>query len=151
MSYSTGIFSANDDIRKLFDAGVSSYEAYERMAVLSEPSKRIKDVSPDLWYQQPGNYYVRYYPASYQKVRIQVYVPDGLLDSTGKANGDYLVFDPTGKQAVPAFTNAQRLGIGASVLDILREIIRINRQQPPVIKTPKQDKQPSVPSKQQST
>ncbi len=150
VSYSTGIFNANDDIRKLFDAGISSYEAYERMAVLNEPSKRIKDVSPDLWYQQPGNYYVRYYPVSYQKVRIQVYVPDGLLDSTGKVNGDYLVFDPTGKQAVPAFTNAQRLGIGAPVLNVLREIIRINRQQPPIIKTPKQDKQLPVPSKQQS-
>lgn len=150
VSYSTGIFNANDNIRKLFDAGISSYEAYERMAVLNEPSKRIRDVSPDLWYKQPGNYYVRYYPVSYQKVRIQVYVPGGLIDSTGKSDGDYLVFDPTGKQAVPAFTNAQRLGIGAPVLDVLREIIRINRQQPPIIKTPKQDKQPPVPSRQQS-
>jgi hypothetical protein len=29
---------------------------------------------------------------------------------------------------VPAFTNAQRLGIGAPVIEILREIIQVNKQ-----------------------
>jgi hypothetical protein len=62
-------------------------------------------------------------------------VPDGLLDGEGKVNGEYLVFDPTGQQAIPAYTNAQRLGIGSPVIDIVRAIIKVNKQQPkPVIK-----------------
>jgi hypothetical protein len=128
ISYNTGLLNANSDIKRLFETGVSSYEAYERLAVLTEPSQvRQKNIQPDQWYKQPENYYVRYFPISYQKVKIQVYVPNGLIDSVGKSNGEYLVFDPTGKQAIPAFTNAQRLGIGNTVLETVRKIIEINK------------------------
>jgi hypothetical protein len=134
-SYATGVLNANKDMQRLFNLG-STYESIERMAVLREPSKvNKKGVKFDQWYKQRDNYYVRYFPVSYQKVRIQIYVPDGLLDAEGKSNGEYLVFDPTGQQAIPAFTNAQRLGIGAPVLDIVRVIIQINnRNQKPIIK-----------------
>lgn len=135
VSSSTGILNANKDMQRLFNMG-STYESIERMAVLREPSKvNKKGVKFDQWYKQRDNYYIRYFPASYQKVRIQVYVPDGLLDGEGKVNGEHLVFDPTGQQAIPAYTNAQRLGIGSPVIDIVRVIIQVNKQQPrPVIK-----------------
>jgi hypothetical protein len=73
---------------------------------------------------------VRYFPNSYQHVKIQVYVPDGLVDSTGKRNGEYLLFDPVSLMAVPANSNAQRLGIGAPVVDILRKVIEIEKRRP---------------------
>ncbi len=150
VSYTTGLFNANNDINRLFETGVSSYEAFEKLAVLKEPSQvRIKNAKPDQWYKEPENYFIRYYPLSYQKVRIQVFVPQQLLDSNGKASGQYLVFDPTGKQAIPAFTNAQRLGVGAPVAEILREIIRINKPAPPVMKQPRKEKQPAPSPKQQ--
>lgn len=150
VSYTTGLFNANNDMQRLFETGVSSYEAFEKLAVLKEPSQvRIKNAKPDQWYKEPENYFIRYYPLSYQKVRIQVFVPEQLLDSNGKAAGEYLVFDPTGKQAIPAFTNAQRLGVGAPVAEVLREIIRINKTMPPVIKTPRKEKQPAPSPKQQ--
>lgn len=135
VSSSTGLMNANKDMQKLFNLG-STYESIERLAVSREPSKIIrKGVKFDQWYKQRDNYYIRYFPVSYQKVRIQVYVPDGLLDGEGKVNGEYLVFDPTGQQAIPAYTNAQRLGIGSPVIDIVRVIIKVNKQQPkPVIK-----------------
>ena len=132
VSNATGLLNANNDIKKLFEAGMNSYEAYEKIAVRQEASRIVKKgVSADQWYKQTENYYVRYFPESYKKVRIQVYVPDGVLDADHKLNNDYVVFDPTGHQASPAFTNAQRLGVGTTVVDVVREVIKVNR--PPVI------------------
>jgi hypothetical protein len=129
VSYQSGLLNANSDLKKLFEIGTSSYENFERLAVLREPSKITKKgIKYDTWYKQKENYYVRYFPLSYQKVRIQVFVPDGLLDAEGKAGDEYLVFDPTGQQAIPAFTNAQRLGIGAPVIiDVVRKVIQIKK------------------------
>jgi len=125
------------DLNRIFEMGAASYEAYEKIAVLREPS-RIKraDFKNDQWYKQKHNYYVRYIPISYQKVRIQVYVPDGVLDSTGKISGEYLVFDPTASQAIPANSNAQRLGVGGPVLDIVRIVIQLNKKNNPPTKLP---------------
>lgn len=131
------------DMKKLFEIGSSSYEAYEKIAVLQEPSRVIRnDVKYDQWYKQPDNYYIRYLPMSYQQVKIQVYVPDGLLDTANKVKGEYLVFDPTGLQAIPAFTNAQRLGIGAPVKEIIRVIIQVNQRKPVPVKKPKKSSVP---------
>jgi hypothetical protein len=78
VSYSTGILNANNDMRRLFETGTASYENFERLAVLRERSQiKRKGVKYDQWYKQSENYYIRYFPVSYQKVRIQVYVPDG--------------------------------------------------------------------------
>ncbi len=128
ITYASGIMNANNDMQRLFDVGNNAYEIFEKTAVLREPSQmRRPGIKYDQWYQQPNNYYIRYFPVNYQKVKIQVYVPDGLLDADGKIEGEYLVYDPTGLQAVPANTNAQRLGIGAPVLDIIKVMIETKR------------------------
>ena len=54
-----------------------------------------------------------------------------LIYADNKLNNEYVLFDPTGQQAMPAFTNAQRLGIGAPVIDVIRAVIKINKQQAP--------------------
>ena len=69
-------------------------------------------------------------------MKIQVYVPDGLLDSNNLVNDEHVVFNPTGKQAIPAFTNAQRLGIGSTVLDIVRVVIKTRKKSTPTPRTP---------------
>ena len=131
VSQSSGIMNTNSDMKRLFETGVSSYESFERMAVLREPSQiKRKGIKADQWYKQDENYYIRYIPVSYQKVRIQVFVPADLLNEKGKSEGEFIVFDPTGRQAVPAFTNAQRLGIGAPVISILRKVIIVNKPRP---------------------
>jgi hypothetical protein len=141
VSGATGLLDANSDIKRLFEASVQSYEAYEKLAVRQEASRIVKTgVKADQWYQQKENYYVRYFPESYKKVRIQVYVPNDLLDADNKLNNEYVVFDPTGQQAIPAFTNAQRLGIGTTVIDVVREVIKINK--PPVIQKKPVGKKP---------
>jgi hypothetical protein len=138
VSYKSGLMNTNSALKNLFASSIASYEAYERIAVSREQSKVIKQgVKYDQWYKQKENYYVRYFPESYKKVKIQIYVPDGLLDADNKINNEYLVFDPTGQQAIPAFTNAQRLGIGNTVVDVIRTVIKINRQPAPPKKMPK--------------
>ena len=119
VSSSTGILSANKDMQRLFEMGTASYATYERLAVLTEASKIQKTgVSADHWYKQ-GEYFVRYYPVNYKKIRIQVFVPDGVNN---------IVFDPTGAQAIPSFTNSQRLGIGGPISDIVRIIVNIRKE-----------------------
>lgn len=131
VSYSTGILNSNKELQRLFEMS-ASYERLERIAVLREPSQvKRTGVKADKWYKQSEKYYVRYLPVNYKKVRIQVYVPDSLLDAEGKLNGEYVVFDPTGRQAIPAFTNAQRLGVGGPVNDIVKVIIQVGKQHGP--------------------
>lgn len=150
VSSTTGILSSNSDIKKLFDAGIHSYESYEKLAVLNEPTKiKRTGVKADQWYKQSENYYVRYFPVSYKKVRIQVYVPQGLLDAEGKHNGEHVVFDPTGQQAMPAYTNAQRLGVGAPIGEIVRVIIQVSKK-PNTSKQPTEQKKPVERPKRES-
>lgn len=142
-----GIAKTTDDIRRLFEAGTSSYETFEQLAVLHQASVSRHELSNNQWYKQKGNYYVRHIPVSYQKIKIQVYVPADVLDADGKKSGEYLVFDPVGLQTVPVNTNAQRLGIGAPVVDIIREVIKINKPTVPVKKMPENKKEPKIISK----
>jgi len=128
---------AYGEMRSLFDLGNSSYEAYEQIAVLRHPAVTVKPGGDrDQWNLQEGGYYVRYYPASYQRVKVQVYVPEGILDSTGRHNGSYLLFDPVTTMAIPASTNAQRLGIGAPVADVIRKVIVVEKTVPAPRKDP---------------
>jgi hypothetical protein len=144
---STGVTSANLKLKQLFELGTSSYELFERVAVLQQTSRTGKTaINKDQWYKQPGGYYLRYFPSSYQHVKIQVYVPQGTLAS--KDPEDYLLFDPVTMMAIPANSNSQRLGIGAPAIDVLRKIIQIqktpgNPKNPPV--QPTNPKTPSNP------
>jgi hypothetical protein len=130
VSQATGLLKANSDIARLFESGMASYEAYERIAVRAEPSRIVRPgVKYDQWYRQEEGYYTRYLPESYKKVKVQVYVPDSLLDSNHQSDNQYVVFDPTGQGAVPAFTNAQRLGIGAPVIaGVIRKVIKVAKK-----------------------
>ena len=132
---SNSIPSGNGGIKRLFEMGTQSYEKFEKIAVLNEPSQIHRpDFKIDQWYQQEAGYYVRYFPVSYKSVKMQVYVPENLLDSTSKASGEYLVFNPTGMQVIPANSNAQRLGVGGTVIDIIRKVVIINRENKPAPK-----------------
>jgi len=144
---SNNIPSGNSDFKHILEMGSESYEKIEKLAVLQEPSTIHRpDFKLDQWYAQDGGYFVRYFPVSYKSVRMQVYVPEGLLDSTGKASGEYLVFNPTGMQVIPANSNAQRLGVGGTVIDILRKVIIINKENKPAPKrVPKKKKEEKPP------
>jgi len=128
----TGITGVNNDLQNLFSIGTSTYEAYEKLAVLSEPSViKRPDFKRDQWYKNHDGYYVRYLPDSYKNTKIQVYVPQDCVDSSGKKNGNYVIFDPTTMIIVPAYSNSQRLGVGGAVVDVIKEVIKIEKNSPP--------------------
>lgn len=123
----SGLGNSYNQVRNLFELGSSSYEAYERIAVLRQPSViHSPDYKKEQWHRHRDGYYVRYFPKGYQVVKVQVFVPAGTLDSAGLADGRYLLFDPVSTMAVPANSNAQRLGVGAPVVDVIRTIIQIH-------------------------
>ncbi|GAO45716.1 hypothetical protein [Flavihumibacter petaseus] len=142
-----------NQMNNLFELGASSYEAYERIAVPGGNSViHHPGYKKDQWYKQPGGYFVRYFPSGYKKVKVQVYVPKGSLDSTGKRNGKYILLDPVTMMAIPANSNAQRLGIGAPVIEIVRKIIQIESQMPRSNpKKPGSPPQPPRPSNPKTT
>jgi len=146
----TGV-SANLKLNQLFELGTSSYELYERVAVVDQSLKVKKGAAnKDQWYKQPDGYYLRYFPSSYQHVKVQVYVPGETI--AGKGPEDYLLFDPVTMMAIPTNSNSQRLGIGAPAIDVVRKIIQIqqtpgNPKKPPVQPSnPKSPPNPKVPS-----
>jgi hypothetical protein len=127
----TGLSPTMRSMKDLFELGNSSYEAFEQIAVLRQPSViRNPDYKKEQWYKQDGGYYVRYFPNGYQQTKIQVYVPKGTLDHEGKRSGSYVLFDPVTMMAAPANSNAQRLGIGAPVAKVIRKVIEINKPYP---------------------
>jgi hypothetical protein len=65
-------------------------------------------------------------------------------------DGNYLLFDPVTMMAIPANSNAQRLGIGAPVIDIIRRVIQIESQ-PHVIQKKPETQQPPKPAPPKST
>ncbi|MBI3720805.1 MAG: hypothetical protein HY252_19665 [Sphingobacteriales bacterium] len=118
-------------IKGLFEKGANSYEAFEKIAVRHEPSIITDpDYRRDQWNWQPGGYFLRYYPASYKQLKVQVYVPDAVTGASANATGKYLLFDPVLLMAAPANSNAQHLGIGAPVIEILRKVIQVNTNGP---------------------
>lgn len=145
------ITGAQISMKRLFETGASSYETFERVAVLREKSIVHNEAyRKDQWNKQAGGYYLRYFPSGYQQVKIQVYVPKGTLDSAGMQNGHYLLFDPVNQMAVPANSNAQCLGIGAPVAEVIRKIIRIQQDIPkPQPKQPTPKQQPKSSKEQQ--
>lgn len=126
------------EMKRLFEMGNSSYDAFERLAVIRQPAKINKaDYKRDQWYWQSGGYFLRYFPDSYKQVKVQVYVPEGATDSSAMAAGNYLLFDPVQLMAAPANSDAQHLGIGAPVIEIIRKVIQINKGNTPKKPLPK--------------
>ncbi|ULQ55493.1 hypothetical protein KJS94_12650 [Flavihumibacter rivuli] len=116
--------ASGSDIRRLFELGTWSYAAYEQLAVLRIPSTIHRpDYALHQWQRQPDGYYVRYYPAGYQKTRIQVYVPQPEKTSTNEEH--YALFYPASTVIAPANSNAQRLGIGGPALEMAKVIIKV--------------------------
>lgn len=118
-------------IKGLFEKGINSYEEFEKIAVRHEPSIITDpDYRRDQWNWQPGGFFIRYYPDSYKQVKVQVYVPENVTNTSANAAGKYLLFDPVLLMAAPANSNAQHLGIGAPVIEILRKVIQVNTNGP---------------------
>ena len=104
---------------KLASAG-TTFKEIEQLAVLARPPDHdgIKTVR-GRWSSHPGGFFVRYLPDGYTKMKIQVYVPTQSAWHSSKSSFPGMIevssttveFDLTEDVAVPADTNAQRLGL----------------------------------------
>ncbi len=139
--------AAQNDFIKVLDAGIRSYEAVENLAVLREPSVIHRpELKRDQWYKHEDGYYLRYLPDSYKQTKIQIYVPDTLMNHY---RNDYLVFDPAGLVIHSANSNAQRLGVGGPIKDIVKIVIREierKRRTPAPTPLPRRDPKPAKPT-----
>lgn len=121
-------------MRKLFVTGATTYEDFEKVAVLLGPSVvDHPEYKRGRWCKHPNGYYIRFFPQGYQRTKIQLYVPETNItvpsvsqvafNSTNYAPVN-LTFNPFDIVAVPANSEAQRLGIGGpwkEVIDVITE------------------------------
>ncbi|MGV3603008.1 MAG: OmpA family protein [Dyadobacter fermentans] len=104
------VLNAESNLRNAFNAASSSYEQLESIAMLVGTAVVDRpEIKRGRWSKHPDGYYVRYFPDSYSKTVVQIYVPD--------AAGD-VEFDPTDDVAVPVNTGAQRLAQSSVPYDI---------------------------------
>lgn len=100
------VFEAENNIRQLVSSGNYSYEEFEKYAIMAGMAQPRPDVPSGIWTLHPDGYYVRYYPSGYAITKVQIYVPEELMQ---KLNGKKLVYDATDDIACPANTGSQRL------------------------------------------
>jgi len=72
------VVEAEAAIRDMLKSGIESYEAFERVAVLTgtAPSEKGDREVPDTrWSYHPDGYFVRYQPSGYSRTTLQISVP----------------------------------------------------------------------------
>jgi len=95
-----------------------SFPEIERIAMAAGPAPPSGPVIPrGRWSAHPGGFFVRYLPSGYSQTRLEVYVPRKQLCGPASAAQLAIEFDPTMDVAVPANTNAQRLGLSGASFD----------------------------------
>jgi hypothetical protein len=99
------VFEAENNIRQLAASGNSSYEEMEKYAMIAGLAPQPDpEVPSGIWSLHPDGYYIRFYPHSYTKTTVQIYVPQELISSKPD-----LVYDAPNGIACPANVGAQRL------------------------------------------
>lgn len=82
---------AESQLREMLSQAEASYEALERVAVLSGAAPLegvVAEVPRGRWSRHPGGFFVRYLPTSYSQTLIQLFVPPNFLGSEGDFKGN---------------------------------------------------------------
>ncbi|EOR92942.1 hypothetical protein ADIARSV_3893 [Arcticibacter svalbardensis MN12-7] len=99
------IFEAENNIRQLAASGNASYQEMEKYAILTGiVAQPDPNVPSGTWSLHPDGYYIRYFPSGYSITRVQIYVPQELIDQKPG-----LVYDAPNGIACPANVGSQRL------------------------------------------
>ncbi len=95
------VMEAENNIRRLVESGIDSYEDFEKFAILAGMAPNDHpEVIRGMWSLHPDGYYIRYFPSGYSRTKVQIYVPD----TKGQVK-----YNAIGTIACPANTGAQRL------------------------------------------
>jgi hypothetical protein len=95
------VMEAENNIRRLVETGIDSYEEFEKYAILAglAPNDHA-EVQRGMWSLHPDGFYIRYLPQGYSRTKVQIYVPE----TKGQ-----VIYNAVGTIACPANTGAQRL------------------------------------------
>lgn len=67
---------AEQGLRQLYKSANSSYEDFERLAVLAGLSTEPQPVAFGTWFKHKDDYYIRYEPQGYSRTHLKIYVPE---------------------------------------------------------------------------
>ncbi|HEV7333456.1 MAG TPA: hypothetical protein VGN63_20645 [Flavisolibacter sp.] len=70
------IEEAEQSLRQLYKSTTSTYEDFERLAVLAGINNEPQPVEFGTWFQHKDGYYVRYEPQGYPRTHVKIYVPE---------------------------------------------------------------------------
>lgn len=99
----TAVFEAEARMRQVLQQAGSNLRQLESLAMLAGTATIDNpEYRRGRWSKHPQGYFIRYFPDSYSRTRIQVFVPEQL---------SLIEFDATDDVATPANTGAQRLAL----------------------------------------
>lgn len=87
---------AQQSLRELWRNGNSTFEDFERLAVLAGDADEEQGLPAGMWFKHSKGYYVRFIPHGYQRTETQVYVPEG--DSVEFINTGYVATPTDSRQ-----------------------------------------------------
>lgn len=67
---------AEQSLRQLYKSSNSTYEDFERLAVLAGMNTEAQPVEFGTWFKHEDGYYIRYEPQGYPRTHIKIYVPE---------------------------------------------------------------------------
>ena len=70
------IEEAEQSLRQLYKSSNSTYEDFERLAVLSGVNTEAQPVEYGTWFKHKDGFYIRYEPQGYPRTHIKIYVPE---------------------------------------------------------------------------
>ncbi|HYO21426.1 MAG TPA: hypothetical protein VER36_03405, partial [Flavisolibacter sp.] len=70
------IEEAEQSLRQLYKSSNSTYEDFERLAVLAGINTEAQPVEFGTWFKHKGGYYIRYEPQGYSRTHIKIHVPE---------------------------------------------------------------------------
>jgi hypothetical protein len=110
------VIRAENEMRRLFTNVNSTYEEFERLAVLTGAAPIDRPAfRRGRWCQNPEGYYIRYRPSGYSNTDVQIFVPERPFNKpkpVGETTQEIpweVFFNAIGTVAVPSNTGSQRL------------------------------------------
>ena len=96
------------ELRYEFSKGNSNYEQIEKIAVLAgaPPAQNRNAIKRGQWARHPGGYFVRYYPDSFAKMKMQVLVPARVRIVRDRLNRIISTEDASGRKTEVTYNDA---------------------------------------------
>ena len=102
------VLEVESDLRYRFYRANVNYAEIERIAVLSgvAPEDNANKIRRGQWSRHPGGYYIRYFPDSFTKTRVQILVPGRVVVTRDRLNRIISIEDSRGGRTETVYNDA---------------------------------------------